>query len=68
MRNISDKFCRISKIHILFLITFFFENNVANEIMQKNAVEPDRSQMTIKCGACALITGYLRLRTHTQNM
>jgi hypothetical protein len=35
--------------------TFYFqkhisENGVANEIMQKNAVEPDRSQMT-KYGA-----------------
>jgi len=50
---------------MLFSVTFS-ENDVANEIMQKNAVEQVRSQMKIKCGACTLIAGQLRLRTQSE--
>jgi len=35
--------------------------------MWKNFVEPDRPQMTIKYGACALRGGWLRPPTHIQN-
>jgi len=35
------------KTHVLFSITFFFENRAVYEIMWKNAVEPVRSQTTI---------------------
>jgi len=33
--------------HILFAVTvFFYKNHAIDEIMWKNTVEPDRSQMT----------------------
>jgi hypothetical protein len=35
------------KTHILCSVTFFFENLAVYEIMWKNIVQPDRSQMTI---------------------
>jgi len=34
-------------------VFFFFENHVVYEIKWKNMIEPDRSQMAIKYGACA---------------
>ena len=34
--------------------------------MWKNIVEPGRTQMTIKYGACAVHAGYLRLHTHAR--
>ena len=37
------------------------ENRAMDEIKWKNFVEPDRPQMTIKYGVCALPAGYLRL-------
>jgi hypothetical protein len=40
----------------------------SSEIMWKNVVEPDRTQLAIKYGACALLAGYQRLQIHTQNM
>jgi hypothetical protein len=33
--------------------------------MWKNVEQPDRPQMTIEDGACALQTAHLRLHTHT---
>ena len=33
--------------HILGSVTFFSENGVVYEIMWKNVVEPDRTQMTV---------------------
>ena len=36
-----------TKIHVLFSITFFFENFTVYEITWKNVVQPDRPQMTI---------------------
>jgi len=46
------------------LNTFYPENRTVYEIMQKIIVEPDRLQMTILYGACALRTEYLKLQTH----
>jgi hypothetical protein len=34
------------KTHFLFPVTLFFKNRAIDEIMWKNIVEPDRSQMT----------------------
>jgi hypothetical protein len=45
------------KTHILCSITFFSENRAVCEIMWKNMVEPDRSQVAIEYGACALHAG-----------
>ena len=58
------------KINISRSVTFFssFENRPVCEIMCKNIAEPDKPQMTIEYGSCALHAGYLRLQTHTQNM
>jgi hypothetical protein len=33
--------------HVLCSITFFFENHAVYELMWKNAVEPERPQMTV---------------------
>jgi len=33
------------KTHILYSITFFFENRAVYEIMRKNSAEPDRPQI-----------------------
>ena len=46
----------------------FFETLAVYEVTWKNIVKPDRPQMTIKHGACALHAGYIRLQTHAQNM
>ena len=64
MRNVSEKkIVEQIKTHFLYSITLF-ENRAVYEIMWQNMVQRGRPQM--KCGACALHTGYLRLRTHTQ--
>ena len=49
MRIVSDKSCRKNQnTHFMFNNTFFFlENRAVYEIMWKNAVEPDRPQITI---------------------
>jgi hypothetical protein len=47
MRNVSDNTCSENKnTHFLFC-NFFFLNRAVNEIMWKNTVEPDKSQMTV---------------------
>ena len=45
------------KTRILCSITFFSENRAVYEIMSKNVVEPERPQMTIQYGECALHAG-----------
>jgi hypothetical protein len=45
------------KTHILCSVTFFPKNRAVYEIMWKNTVQPDRPQMTIQYGACALPAG-----------
>jgi hypothetical protein len=51
---------------------FFFENLAVYEIMSKNTVEPEGSQMTSQCGARACTRprtkahARKRARTHTQ--
>jgi hypothetical protein len=40
--------------HILCPIIFFSENGAVYETMWKNTAQPDRPQMTIQYGACAL--------------
>jgi hypothetical protein len=48
MKNVSDKSCRENvTTHFTFNLFFFFENRVVYNIIWKNAVEPDRPQMTI---------------------
>jgi hypothetical protein len=40
------------------MINNYFSKNLAfSEIMWKNPVEPDRPEMTIQYGACALYAG-----------
>jgi len=48
MRNISDKSCRENQ-RTHFIFSNFFESLVVYEIMWKNTVQPDRSQMTVQC-------------------
>jgi hypothetical protein len=47
MENASDKSVEKIKTPILYAITFFFENRAIYEVMRKNAVQPDGSQMAI---------------------
>jgi len=50
MRNISDKVVKKIKTHFIFSNSFFktfFKNHAIDDIMWKNIVEPDRSQMTV---------------------
>jgi hypothetical protein len=42
------------KTQISFSVTFFSENLTVFQIMWKNMVQPDRPQMIIQYGACAL--------------
>jgi len=43
--------------HILYSITFFFfQNRAIYEIMRKNIIDPDRSQMTMAHAHCMLDT------------
>jgi len=47
-RNVSGRVVEKIKTHILCSINFFFhENDNVYEIMWKNVVEPDRSQISI---------------------
>jgi hypothetical protein len=50
------------------IINYFNENCAVYGTMWKNMFQPDRPQITIKYGASASYTGYLRLQTHTKNM
>ena len=50
------------KTQILCSVTFF-ENRTVYEIIWKNRLKPERSQM--KYGACAFHAEYLKLQTHT---
>jgi hypothetical protein len=45
-----------------------FENCAVYKIMWKYIVQPDRPQVKIQNGVCALHAGYLRLQTHTRNV
>jgi len=45
--NISEKFMEKIKIHGLYLVTSFSENNAIQEMMWKNVIQPDRSQIEI---------------------
>ena len=59
----------VEKIKTLLMPNnIFFETLAVYEVTWKNIVKPDRPQMTIKHGACALHAGYIRLQTHAQNM
>jgi hypothetical protein len=61
MRNISDESRRENQNTNFMFNTFpsppLPENRAVYEIMSKNMVEPDRPQMTIYYGACALHAG-----------
>jgi hypothetical protein len=57
MRNVSDKSCRENQNTHFMFNNFFSENRAICEIMWKNMVQPDRPQMTIWYGACALHAG-----------
>jgi hypothetical protein len=58
MRNVSEKSCRENQeTHFMFNKFFFPENRAVYEIMWQNIVQPDRPQMTILYGACALHAG-----------
>jgi hypothetical protein len=54
--------------HILFSVTFFFENGAFYEIMWKNIVEPDSPQMTQWGMRISRCLRYLRPQIHTQIM
>ena len=55
MGSVSDKSCtENSNTHFMFNKFFPPENRDIYEIVSKNMVEPERPQMTIQYGACAL--------------
>jgi hypothetical protein len=61
MKNVLDKSCGEKiKIHILFSV-IFFENRTVCEIMSKNTVETEGTQMTSQNNAYALHAGLARL-------
>jgi hypothetical protein len=61
MKNVADKRCRENQnTHFVFNKFLFSESRVFYEIMCKNMVQPDGSQVTIQYGECALLLGYLR--------
>ena len=69
MGNVLDEICRQNQnSRFMFNSIFFFENHAVHEIIWKNSVQPDRSQMTVYYGAFALHAGQIRLQTDTQNM
>jgi hypothetical protein len=58
MRNVSDKTCREDENTKFVFSNFSSENHGFYAIMWKNMVEdPDRQQMTVYYGACALHDG-----------
>ena len=74
MRNVSDKICKKKKSkHTLCSITppqppTRKYCRLWDKMKKKNMVEPNMSEMAVLYGAWALHAGYLRLKTHTQNM
>ena len=50
----SNKVVEKIKTHILCSIFFFFENRAVYMTMWKYKVEPNRPEMVIQYGACAL--------------
>jgi len=67
MKNVTDGTYRENENIFKFNISSS-ENRTTYDIMWKNMVEQDRPQITIKYGVRALHAGYLRLKTHIQNM
>jgi hypothetical protein len=57
MRNISDKSCIENQDTHFMFNNFFSESRGVYEIMWKNTAVPDRPQVTIQHGACALHVG-----------
>jgi hypothetical protein len=47
MKNVSEKVVEKIKTHILCSVNSFSENDAVQEIMWKNMVQPDRSQIEI---------------------
>jgi hypothetical protein len=57
MRNDLEKFVEKIKTSIMYSFTFFYENRALYEAVWKNMVDPDRPQMIIQYGLCALHAG-----------
>ena len=56
MSSVSDKVVQKIKTYFVFSKFFFFpENPAVYEITWENVIEPDRPQMAIQYGACALL-------------
>jgi len=49
MRNFSDESCRESQNTFYIQVILFSQNRAIDEIMWKNIVELDRSEMTVCC-------------------
>ena len=67
MRNVSDKIVEKIKTETSRLKTFFSENRSFFEIMWKNMVGPDKPQVTLYYGACALRARLIDLHIFSQN-
>jgi hypothetical protein len=57
MRNVLDKSCRENQNTHFMFNNFVFENRALYEIMSKNMVEPEGSQMTPQYGVYELHAG-----------
>ena len=66
MKNVSRKSCTENQNTYLTFNNFFPENRAVYGVMWKNTVEPDRPQMAIQYGACALRAGWLQTHTHSE--
>jgi len=60
MRNVSDKL--VEEIKTYFIFNNVCLNSCCSWDNVENIAEPDRPQITIKYGTCAMHAGYLRLR------
>jgi len=69
MRNFSDRSRRENQNTHFTLNNFLSENRAVYKVMQKNKVEPDMTQMTIKymCFACWIPKATGTLRTCNTN-
>ena len=67
MRNVSDQSCRGRQNTQFIFKNFFSENHAIYQIMWKNTVQPDRPQMTIYCGTCAVHAGKKMLQGAADN-
>jgi hypothetical protein len=64
--SVSERSCTGNQITHFIFNTFFFKNHGVYEIMWKNIVQPDRPQISMQYGACAVHAGEEATDTHSE--